>query len=76
MYYWLLVRSANGRYWLHDVPFRTESRAERVLEDRFQGRGEVIPLPTADRVTAARQIRMLLAEGRAEGWGRNFRHVQ
>lgn len=73
-WYWIVVTSEQGRNFLHDVPYKRYKEAERVSDDKYGGRGRVVPLETSDKVEAARILRQQLAVSGQGSWGRNFRH--
>jgi len=74
-YYWVMLYHDNGRGFLDHRRFTSDLRADRYLETKYDGKGEVFETEYGDRTKALQEIRQKLAErGSSSTWGRNFDH--
>lgn len=76
MYFWVIVHEGDsGRWFLVNQRFSSQSRADKYGERKYDGRYEVMPTDSGDKVEAAREIRSLLSQRPgSSGWGKNFKH--
>ena len=74
--WWVMKYSPNGRGFLVDIPFSSDVRADRYLDNECDGKGRVFETESSNKKEAFREIRQQVSQLNDPNveWGKNFRH--